>query len=216
MVPLDGDACLLFQNSKNILGELEKDLRKLGYAGPADVPKLIYLMLQTRRLKKIGSLVLKGPSGSGKSFALKQALKFVPKHSYEYYSGMSEKAIIYSGLNLEHKHLVIGEAAGMASGDGRAFLRQLLSEGEINYMTVQKTENGLSGKKLPPIKGPTGLIMTTTANALHPEDENRMLALNMPESADQIRLALLSVAEGDSKQVEVDFSRWHVWARLEA
>ena len=202
------DACLDLQNSNNILGELEIDLRKLGYAGPADFPKLIYLVLQSRRFKRVVSLVLKGPSGSGKSFALSQALKFVPPATYEYFGGMSEKAIVYSGLNLEHKHLVIGEAAGLSSGDGRAFLRQLLSEGELRYLTVQKTDKGLSGAEVPRIKGPMGLIMTTTANALHPEDESRMLSLSMPESADQTRLALLSMAKGVTERYEVDFERW--------
>ena len=206
--PTDG-ACADLSNSNNVLAELENDLRFLGFAGPADLPKLIYLVMQTRLSPKPVSLVIKGPSGSGKSFALSQVLKFIPQKNYEYFSGMSEKAILYSGLNLKNKHLVIGEAAGLAAGDGRAFLRQLLSEGEIKYMTVQKTDKGLTGTQLPAIEGPTGLIMTTTANALHPEDESRMLSLNMPESAEQIRLALLAMADQTKVEKPIDFSRWH-------
>lgn len=149
MADLNEDACLQLLKSNDILSELENDLRKLGYAGPTDIPKLIYLVLQSRRFKRVVSLVIKGPSGSGKSFALTQTLKFVPQGSYEYFGGMSEKAIVYSGLNLEHKHLVIGEAAGLSSGEGRAFLRQLLSEGELRYLTVQKTDKGLQGSEVP-------------------------------------------------------------------
>lgn len=192
-----------------ILDELENDLKKLGFAGPTDIVKLLYLALQTRRFAKICSAVIKAPSGRGKSFALNQALKFVPPSAYEYFSGMSEKAIVYSGLDLSHRFLVIGEAAGMSQGDGRAFLRQLLSEDQVKYMTVQKTEHGMKGEQLPTVKGPTGLIMTTTSNELHPEDESRMLSISLPDSHEQIRMALLAMAEGHSIKQEVDFSRWH-------
>ena len=166
------------------------------------------MCLQTRRSAKPVSLVVKGPSGSGKSFALGSALKFVPEETYQHFSGMSEKAIIYCGLDLQHKHLVIGEAAGLSSGTGRAFLRQLISEGTVRYLTVQSTEKGVHGKELPPIKGPCGLIMTTTANALHAEDESRMLTLNMEESSEQIRRTLLVQAD-DRKTEQIDLSRWH-------
>lgn len=195
--------------ARDVLGELDSDLRKLGYAGSTDIVRLAFLCLQTRRFEKLVSLVIKGPSGCGKSFALSSALNFVPSQTYEYFSGMSERAIVYSGLDLEHKHLVIAEAAGLSGGVGRAFLRQMISEGRIRYMTVQSTEKGVHGKELPPIKGPCGLIMTTTANALHPEDESRMLTVNMPESGEQIRRALLAQARGRSNQEAVDFNKWH-------
>ncbi len=181
----------------------------MGFAGEADIPKLIYLALQTRRSKRPGSIVIKGPSGSGKSFSLNTALKFVPPQTYEYFSGMSERAIIYSGLNLQNRHLVIGEAAGLTSGPGRAFLRQLISEDAVRYLTVQSTDKGVHGKELPPIQGPCGLIVTTTANGLHPEDESRMLSVNMPESSEQIKRALLSQAKGEKEKQQPDLTRWH-------
>ncbi len=175
---------------------------------------MLFLALYTRRFERPVSCVVKGPSGSGKSFALESALKFVPADTYQYFAGMSEKAIVYSGMDLRHKHLVIGEAAGLASGDGRAFLRQLLSEGTVRYMTVQKTDKGLTGKELPTVQGPCGLIMTTTANSLHPEDESRMLSLNIRESTDQIRAALLAQALGSRPNQGPDFTRWHEFDRL--
>jgi hypothetical protein len=201
-------------NSPSILTSLEYKLRRMGFAGSANIPQLIYLCLQTRRFGKPVSLIIKGPSGSGKSFALSSALKFVPEASYEHYSGMSEKAIIYSGLDLQNKHLVIGEAAGLSSGNGRAFLRQLISEGSIKYMTVQSTDKGVNSKVLPPIKGPCGLIMTTTANSLHPEDESRMLTVNINESSEQIKQALLAQARGKSRTEDVNFDSWHSFDRM--
>ena len=157
----------------SVLSRLESELRRQGFAGSTDIPKLVFLCLYTRWLEKPVSLVIKGPSGSGKSHALNAALQFVPEEAFEEVSGMSEKALLYQeGLDLKHRYLVIGEAAGLANGDGRTFLRQLLSEHKVRYLTVQKISGGqIKGQDLSPIEGPLGLILTTTANALHPEDE---------------------------------------------
>jgi len=162
----------------NILQELENNLRAHGYVGDTRPAKLVYLTLVSTLLPEPVSLVIKGPSGSGKSFALRCGKRYVPEDAYEEFHGMSEKAIVYMGdkLDLKHKGLIIQEAAGLRDGQGRAFLRQLLTEGSIRYATVQSNKDGLEGLELPPVEGPCGLLMTTTANSLHPEDESRMLS----------------------------------------
>lgn len=183
--------------SASILDEVEREIHKRGFAGPADLPKLVYLVFLTGILERPVSLVIKGPSGSGKSYALAAARQFVPPSAYEQFEGMSEKALVYlKGLDLKHKHLVIGEASGMADGQGRTLLRQLLSEGRVRYATVQSTDKGLVGAELPVLEGPTGLIMTTTATGLHPEDESRMLSVTISESPELIEEALMAQALG--------------------
>lgn len=202
--------CEVLASQKSILDALDAELKRRGFAGSTDVPKLVFLCAYTRFFKKPVSLVIKGPSGSGKSHALHAGLQFVPKSSYEEFAGMSEKALLYlDGMDLKHRYLVIGEAAGLAEGNGRAFLRQLLSEGNIRYATVQSTSNGLVGQQLKPIEGPTGLMMTTTANALHPEDESRMLSYHLDESPDRIREVLLKQALGQLSDDEpLDTEPW--------
>jgi hypothetical protein len=51
-------------------------------------------------------------------------------------------------------------------------VRSLLSEGRVRYETVEKTPEGLQARLIER-EGPTGLIMTTTADSLHPENETR-------------------------------------------
>lgn len=200
------DRCKELVNVTSVLDELDKEIRKRGFAGPTDIPKLAYLVFVTGMLERPVSLVIKGPSGSGKSFSLDAALKFVPSSAYERFAGMSEKAIVYlKGLDLKHRHLVIGEASGLADGNGRTLLRQLLSEGQVRYATVQSTDKGHVGAELPVLEGPTGLVMTTTATDLHPEDENRMLSVNTIESPEQIAEALMAQAMGiDQKGPPLD------------
>lgn len=214
------DNFMKLASRESILSAVDEELRLQGFAGPTEIPKLVLLSLYTRFFDQPVSLVIKGPSGSGKSFALHAGLQFVPPDAYEEFSGMSEKALVYlDGVELKHKFLVIGEAAGLAQGEGRAFLRQLLSEGKIRYATVQKTPKGLVGQELKPIEGPTGLLMTTTANALHPEDESRMLSYNIDESTDRVRDALLKQATGlNSVKPSLDTEPWfqlHEYVRTE-
>jgi len=204
-------ACDDLAHNPHILGELGKQVTATGFAGPTDVPRLVYLVMLTGMLDRPVSLLIKGPSGAGKSFGLNAGLQFIPAEAYERYEGMSEKALVYlPDLDLKHRHLVIGEASGMADGDGRTLLRQLLSEGKVRYATVQSTEGGLVGSELPTLEGPTGLIMTTTAMGLHPEDESRMISLTLRESPDQILAALMAQAAGSSKEQEpLDMKPWY-------
>ena len=205
------DDCADLAIKKYILDEFGKRLKETGFAGPADIPKLAYLVFLTGMLEKPVSLVIKGPSGSGKSFSLAAARQFIPPEAYEQFEGMSEKALVYlKDLSLKHKHLVIGEASGMADGDGRTLLRQLLSEGRVRYATVQSTDKGMIGTELPTLEGPTGLIMTTTATGLHPEDESRMLSVTMNESPELIAEALMAQAVGiGEKAPPIDVAPWH-------
>ena len=196
--------------SNNLLEDLSKEITESGFAGDTSVPELVYLTLNTCRQPKPVSLVIRGGSGAGKSFALHAGKQFVPSSTYHEFQGMSEKAIVYNDLDFKNKHIIIGEAAGMAEGDGRVLTRQLLTEGRIKYLTVMSTaKEGLKSETL--IKeGPTGLIMTTTASVMNKEDESRALLINIKESAEQIKMALLAkIGNLGRERKELDVSRWH-------
>jgi hypothetical protein len=53
---------------------------------------------------------------------------------------MSDRVLAYSGEPLKHRHLVIYEAAGMASDFATYLIRSLLSDGCLRYVTVEKTK----------------------------------------------------------------------------
>lgn len=200
----------------NILGALDRELQQHGFGGSTTIPKLVFLSTYTALFDEPVSLLIKGPSGSGKSYALHAGLRYLPKEAYVEFHGMSEKALAYAGkLDLRHKALVIQEAAGRAEGDGMVFLRQLLTEGELSYLTVAQTPKGHVGKELPSVKGPVALFMTTTANRLHPEDETRMVSLYVDQSREQIRAALRVHANGGLRiPSEESLKRWHALYRF--
>ena len=153
------------------------------------------------------SIAVKGPSSGGKSFVVESTLKLFPPEAFYALSAMSDRALAYSSEPLRHRHLVIYEAAGMASEFATYLIRTLLSEGRLRYETVEKTKDGLT-PRLIEREGPTGLIVTTTSLRLHPENETRMLSLTITDTQNQTAAVFLALAR-DGVEPEVDFSPWH-------
>ena len=107
-----------------------------------------------------------------KSFLTETVLSYFPPSAYYALSAMSEHALAYDQEPLQHRMLVIYEAAGMAGELQSYLIRSLLSEGKVRYVTVEKTKAGLNSRLIER-DGPTGLIVTTTTVRLHPENETR-------------------------------------------
>uniref|UniRef100_UPI0018680A4C hypothetical protein n=1 Tax=Oricola nitratireducens TaxID=2775868 RepID=UPI0018680A4C len=186
--------------SHSVLDELERSLRIQGFSGDTTIPKLVFLTAISCNLPEPVSMVVMGASGSGKSYAVDSGLQFVPQEEIIKLSGMSDHFLAYAGeYDLRNKVLFLGEAAGMSEGNGRTFLRQLLTDGEIRHSTVQKTTDGMKAEMLDTVKGPVAFVMTTTAGKIHHEDQSRMLQLNVPEDREKSLEALRNMARGRTK-----------------
>jgi hypothetical protein len=85
-------------------------------------------------------------------------------------------------------------------------MRSLLSEGRINYVTVDREKSVLAARHIDR-PGPTGLITTTTAVNLHPENETRLLAVTVADTPEQTRAVMLAYARGAG--TTRDRARWH-------
>ena len=162
--------------------------------GERRAAKLIYLAVTSRLLDRPVSVAVKGPSSGGKSFVVESTLKFFPPEAFYSLTAMSDRALAYSSEPLRHRHLVIYEAAGMASDFATYLIRSLLSEGRLRYETVEKTKDGLA-PRLIEREGPTGLIVTTTSLRLHPENETRMLSLTITDTHDQTAAVFRALAQ---------------------
>jgi hypothetical protein len=186
-------------NSPDILGAVVGVLNHLGLAGQQREAKIIYLALTSRIFERPVNVALKGPSSGGKSFLVDQCLDLFPQSAYHALSAMSEKALAYSQEPMSHRHLVIYEAAGLGSEFAQYLMRSLLSEGRIRYETVEKTSEGIKSRLIER-EGPTGLIVTTTRAGLHPENETRILSLEVDDSPKQTMAVLLAHAKGERQQ----------------
>jgi hypothetical protein len=188
----------------DLLARVVAELRDGGLVGEARAVALVYLAVTSRLLERPVSLALKAPSSAGKSYIVEQALSLFPPEAFYALTAMSEKALIYSEESLDHRMLVLYEAAGMAGEWASYLVRSLLSEGRIRYETVDRRT---LKTKFIEREGPTGLIVTTTAVSLHPENETRLLSVPVSDTPEQTRSILLAQAE--ERDPQLDTARWH-------
>jgi hypothetical protein len=198
--------CEVLAKCRNLLDQFEKDLKRVGLVGEIRLAKILFLALTSRRLDRPVSIVIKGPSSGGKSYTVECILRFFPEAAYFSRTGMSDRALAYGTEPLRHRYIVIFEASGMEGDFATYLIRSLLSEGCLKYETVEKTRDGLV-PKLIEREGPTGLIITTTAHRLHPENETRMLSLTVTDTREQTAAVFRALAEESAEHI--DFSRWH-------
>jgi hypothetical protein len=204
--------CNELAKAPNLLERFAAELAQSGVAGEVRTAKLLYLAVTSRLLEKPVSIALKGPSSGGKSYLTEQVLRFFPKSAFYSLTAMSEKALAYSEEPLSHRILVIFEAAGMSGEFATYLIRSLLSEGCIRYELVEKTAEGLR-PRLIERQGPTGLLITTTAVKLHPENETRLLSLTVTDTQEQTRAVMAALAV-EASEAAPNFESWHalqVW-----
>jgi hypothetical protein len=199
-------ACQRLAEEPDILTKAAATIAALGVAGETAAVKLVYLATVSRLLSRPVSVALKGPSSVGKSFTVEQVLRLFPPEAFYALTAMSERALAYSDEPLRHRMLVVYEAAGL-SGDMASYLiRSLLSEGRLSYETVEKTKDGLKARRIER-EGPTGLIVTTTAVSLHPENKTRIVSIPVTDSKEQTTAVLRALANGHGPAP--DLRRWH-------
>jgi hypothetical protein len=179
-----------------ILGLFGKAVADSGLIGEERQAKLIYLALTSRLLDRPVSIVVKGPSSGGKSNLTDKVLQFFPPQAYYRLTGSSVRALAYGTASLEHRVLVIAEAAGLAKDIGAYLIRSLLSEGRVRYETVEKSESGGLQARMIERDGPTGLLTTTTWLALEPELETRLITVPIDDSPEQTRRIMIGHAAG--------------------
>jgi DNA-binding transcriptional ArsR family regulator len=194
-----GEAC----EGTEILRCLSGDLELTGLAGENNTALIIFLAATSRLFPSPLSVAVKGPSSGGKTYTVQSALRFLPPEACFTLTGASERALIYTDEDLQHRMLVLYEADAIAKGgQGAYLLRTLLSEGEIRHETVK----GFATLKITK-SGPTGLIVTTTATGLDRELETRLLGLTITDTPEQTRAVFKTLCWNHDP--DVDYERWH-------
>jgi hypothetical protein len=131
---------------------------------------------------------------------------------------LAEKALIYLPEQLSHKVLSMGESLTTKETEfSDAIIRQMISEVEIRYLVPKK--DPISGEWVTNTivkKGPVCFLVSTTKNKLHPENETRLLSLNVDDSEVQTKALLRQVAKMvglNRKAVEDQFIPWRDYQR---
>ena len=201
--------------SHNVLDLFAKELAKM-IAGEETIGKLLFLVGTSRLLNRTMNAAVKGTSAGGKSKIRKRVLDFFPSECVVSFTALSEKALIYFQGDFAHKILSMGEATGAdEQGLQDYLLRELMSEGRISYPTVQKIGNELNTITI--VKsGPVSFLVTTTKSQLHPENETRMLSLEIDDLKQQTKNVMRKVAQVEGlnhSTTQVDYKPWQDFQR---
>jgi hypothetical protein len=201
------ERCASLAGEEDILERFYATLRASGVAGERRTAMILYLALTSRRLDRPVSVAVKGPSSGGKSFLVERVAGYFPESAVYALTAMSEKTLAYSDEPIKHRFLILYEASGMG-GDFQTYLiRSLLSEGRLRYETLEKTNEGIK-PRLIEREGPTGLIVTTTMDRLHPENETRLLSLLVTDTQEQTGQILRALADEELTPPGFDSDEW--------
>lgn len=188
-----------------------RTIGELGVVGEEENRGLLYLAFLSARTEAPISVLVKGRSSSGKSFLVKQTLALIPPRGYYELSSMSAKALVYADLDFRHRHLVLYEEDGLSSEEVLYLVRTLLSEGQIRYLTVEKTPQGRMAAREIVRPGPTGLITTLTKGLTKEDNETRTFSLYMNDTKGHTLRVVQALAEREARgaRPEVDPAPWH-------
>lgn len=181
--------CKVLARKPDILAEFSKAMRATGLEGEKRNSRILFLSLISRSFERPVSVVVKGARSGGKSTLVRKVTNLFPPSAYFEFTGMSDKALARTSSPLEHRFIIVTEAAGLKEG-GDYFLRSLLSEGRLRYFVTVGNDTRTIEKE-----GPTGLILTTTANKLYEDDESRLLSIEIADGRKQNRKVLSGAGE---------------------
>ena len=216
ITPEAREAALQLSEDPALLHRAIRAIGELGVVGEEENRGLLYLALLSARTEAPISVLVKGRSSSGKSFLVKQTLTLIPPRGYYELSSMSAKALVYADLDFRHRHLVLYEEDGLSSEEVLYLVRTLLSEGQIRYLTVEKTPQGHMAAREIVRPGPTALITTLTKGLTKEDNETRTFSLYMDDTKDHTLRVVQALAEREARGglPEVDPTPWHALYEL--
>jgi Domain of unknown function (DUF3854) len=198
-------------SDQRILDRFKVAVRRCGVVGEERNAQRLYLLITSRVLDKPVSAAVKGHSSSGKSFTTETTVRFFPPEAVIEMTAMSERALVYSKEDYQHRTLVLYEAVALREGNDdnltSYFVRSLLSEGRIEYPVTVRDETGNFTTKTVVKEGPTNMIVTTTKTRMHAENETRVMSLTTDDSKEQTARVLMALA--DESDNSVNFAEWH-------
>ena len=201
--------------SKDVLGLFAKEFAKV-VAGETANAKILYLNGTTRLFEKANHTAVKGTSATGKSWLRTSVVAFMPPEQVYSFTSMSEKALLYAPEGFEHKILSMGEAVSGKEVEFQDYLlRELMSENKLRHSSVQKIHGELKTVMIEK-NGPVAFMVTTTRNKLNPENETRMLSLEINDSQDQTQWVLDKIAEREGRNradLKIELEPWHNYQR---
>jgi hypothetical protein len=186
----DKAEALKLGRNPDLVGEVLRDMEKLGLVGEATNKLIGYLTMTSRRMPDPLALLILSGSGAGKSHLQDAVLSLCPEEDLLKLTSLTDRALFYKGEDsLKNKVLAVEELAG---AEGAAYaIRNLISAKKLVIESTVK--NPLSGKletQVNTVHGPTAVFQTTTNPRTDAETRSRFILVSVDESPEQTRAIL--------------------------
>ncbi len=180
-------------------------VRKLGVVGEKRNLIILALACLGRTLPRPASVLVKGPSSSGKSTLVESILQlFSPRFVIER-AGLSRKAIAHGLGSLAGKILFINEYRG--GKESQYFTRLLQTQGQVTH-EFTAINGAKRGTKISKRVGSPVVLSTTTDSKVFEDDETRFLSIPVDFSPKQSRRIVLARARSPRASDRRDLSLW--------
>jgi hypothetical protein len=199
------------RSEPDLLRRFERDVELAGLVGEKNNAKIVLLAAASAKLAKPLNVSVGGSSSAGKNQLIGTVARFIPDEDKKILTGMSPKALMHSEEDeFQHKAVFIAEYEGVSGADYP--IRTMQSEQFIEWEFVESSKDGIKKKKKR-VNGPAAFIQATTRVTLHPENETRLLFLEMDESEEQTRaINKRQAQEAEKKGVACPsdlYTKWH-------
>lgn len=183
-----------------------RKIGELGIVGEMRNRVIIFLACLTMWLDEKVSVIVMGPSSSGKTTLMDKATQVFPPESIIRRASFSKKAIAYGEESFEKKLLSVNEYRPNA--ESQLMLRLLQSEGRVAHEYVSGQHTEVAERVGYPV-----ILTTTTVDDLVEDDATRFLNIRVSEKPEHIRAVLRRTLERKEPQ-EPDLKVWQQAIRL--
>ncbi len=217
----DKAEALKFGRHPDLVGELLRDMDKLGMVREANNKLIGYLVMTSRKMPDPLALLTLSGSGSGKSHLQDTVLSLCPDEDLIKLTSLTDRALFYKGEDsLKNKVLAVEELAGAQGADYA--IRNLISAKKL--VIESTTKNPLTGKletQINTVNGPTAVFQTTTDPRTDAETRSRFILISVDESLEQTRAILEAQRQSHTREgwkrrlaCEAIVKRHHAFQRL--
>lgn len=219
---------------KDPLGELRKALAAVGLAGNPNAGIMAYLTIISSAFWKSEWQVrtcLRGSPSSGKSEAMKAAVKLCPPESYHLTDGGSALSLVYKrgegdeddgtpGTYFVRRCLILQEADALLhdakEGDMfQSLFKVLMSEGRLSRDVTIPGAPGQSPRVITVEQdGPTNSL-TTSTHSFEPQIESRVIGYEVDQRSENTRIVKATIGAnwGGASLPDYDTGPWHEYGR---
>lgn len=187
-------------------------LQEMGVTGEKKNRLALLLAALTKDLESPVSVLMKGPTASGKNTAVAAVVSLMPPELVIRRASLTRKALAYGSEDLTGKVFYLYEYRG--GHDAQYLTRELQSEGSLEHEHTVVAGNDRSTKVARRVGAPV-FLSTTTETRVFAEDETRFLSLRVDESEDLTREVLRTKFQPTApKQEQPKLEVWRAAVRL--